>query len=139
MDEYVDRDLVTDALTVNDRSLVFTRGNDCDRDHYFANVDDDDDPLEYGPENEASTRFSIELGTDRLLVFLERAADDPAALGNIRVYGPGQWLREALWAGTAVIPRECGPSHSDLFGDGYVLAGYERFELRPIPGWEPLP
>jgi hypothetical protein len=50
-----------------------------------------------------------------LLVVLERATDDPDRVGNFRVHGAGQLLRERLWAMTEIIPLDVGVPVSDLF------------------------
>lgn len=137
MDEHVDRDLVVATLTILDADLMRRRAlpEEIDR----LEWDEPFDPLEYGQENEAETRFAHELAFPRLLIFLERMPDDDTRLGNYRVYGPGQWLRDSLWAATGVVPRDTANSENDLFGDACVLEGRARFASKPIPGWQPLP
>lgn len=143
LDEHVDRNLVTSMLTINDRDLVRSHLSGRDREFYHSNALDAEldgfDPDEYGIEKKAETIFNHEVGIDRLLIVLERAIDDENAVGNFRVFGAGQWLRETLWAGTGVVPRDVGGGDSDLLGDACVLAGRERWTSDPIPGWEPLP
>ncbi|MBF4576258.1 hypothetical protein [Frondihabitans sp. VKM Ac-2883] len=136
MDEHVDRDLVVATLTILDADLMRRRAlpEEIDR----LEWDEPFDPLEYGRENEAETRFAHELAFPRLLIFLERMPDDATRLGNYRVYGPGQWLRDSLWAATGVVPRDTANSENDLFGDACVLEGRARFASKPIPGWQPL-
>ena len=60
---------------------------------------------------------SDELSTlHRLIVVIESAETSLYAVGNFRVHGLGQWLREALWAATGVLPRDPGaPAKNPYF------------------------
>lgn len=66
------------------------------------------------------------------IVVLERSRDDELALGNFRVIGPGQRLREQLWAATGIAPKDSGPIDGDL----YRLA-WATQHARPAPHPDP--
>lgn len=131
VDEFVDSDLVVVALTLADAVLLQQRATGEERAMFVPDPDEVFDPLEYGPEMVEWTTWSYEISAlQRLLVLVERHPSDTDRVGGFRVYGPGQWLRESLWAATGIVPRDPGsPSDaSALFGDAFELQGRGRFE-----------
>ena len=137
-DEFVDPELVVSAVTILDPALFQQCGTRFDREYVDDQPDEEFDPLDYGPDQVEWTTWSHEIETGaRLIVLIERDPNDPGRTGHCRVLGAGQWLREALWAATGVLPRDPGAPASgeaELYGDAFELAGRERFMAAPIPG-----
>src|SRR6218665_3013573 len=79
LDEFVDRDFVVGAYTLADPSLLRRR----------------------------ATVQEIEI-LARLIIILEHDRESAELVGNFRVYGAGQWLRETLWAASGIVPRDPG-------------------------------
>jgi len=134
IDEFVDESLAVDLFTIFDRELLEAKATPEERVHF---VDDEDsfDPLEYGPDQAEWTTISHEVGTlQRALIVLERTASDPSEVGNFRVYGGAQWLRETLWAATGIVPRDPGApdASSGFFGEAFKLAERGHFFAAPI-------
>lgn len=135
VDEFVDSDLVVVALALANAVLLEQRATREERAMFVPDPDEVFDPLEYGAEMVEWTTWSYEMSAlQRLLVLVERHPRDADRVGGFRVYGPGQWLRESLWAATGVVPRDPGsPSDaSALFGDAFELHGRRRFEAAPV-------
>lgn len=59
--------------------------------------------------------MDLEIGAQRLLIVLEHEVNNKHRLGNFRIYGAGQWLLEALWAATGVVPLDPGTEEGELF------------------------
>lgn len=137
-DEFVDPDLVVSAVTILDPALLEQRATSIDRQYIDGLPDEELDPFEYGPDQVEWTTWSHEMETGaRLIVLIERDPADPQRAGHCRVVGAGQWLREALWAATGVLPRDPGapaPGEAELYGDAFELSGRQRFVAAPIPG-----
>lgn len=121
-DEFVDRPMVVGAWTLADAALA-ERATPEEREAFGPDPDEVFDPDEYGPENAWWTTIAHEMQImHRLIVFVERAADDPKAVGGFRVYGAGQWLRESLWAATGILPRDPGAPYGEHFRAALRLA-----------------
>ncbi|MFP3713884.1 hypothetical protein [Puerhibacterium sp. TATVAM-FAB25] len=73
--------------------------------------------------------------TDRRL---ERDRHAPQRVGNFRVHGAGQWIRESLWAATGVMPRDPGSRGSALYSQGLDLLRPERPD-QPVALYDRLP
>ena len=71
---------------------------------------------------------------ERAIVVLETTPAHHDRVGNFRVYGAAQWLRESLWAATGIVPRDPGSpdANSLLFGEAFTLAGRAPFAAAPI-------
>jgi len=69
-----------------------------------------------------------------LIVMVERDPGSEALVGNFRVHGASQWLRETLWAATGIVPRDPGAPSADsaLFGRAFQHVGRERFDPAPL-------
>lgn len=135
VDEFVNPHLVVRAYTIHDATLLAGRATIEEREVFVADPDEDFDSLEYGAEQVEWTTFSHEIEVlERVHILLERAVDDLNRVGNFRVYGAGQWLRESLWAATGVLPRDPGApdESSELFGRAFAYAGREKFAAEPI-------
>lgn len=136
IDEFVDPSLVVGAYTLAEPSLLRRRATPEEIENFTASPDENFDPLEYGADRAEWTLLAREVETlARLIVVLERDRESEELLGNFRVYGAGQWLRETLWAASSVVPRDPGaPSaESELFGRAFAHVGRERFEAVPLP------
>lgn len=141
-DEFVDRRFVVGAYTIHDPRLLKERATAEELQHAEWAVKDleDESGIEYPAESAEWDQIQDELSTlQRLIVVIEHAAEDPNMVGNFRVHGFGQWLRESLWAATGVLPRDPGsPSeNSVLFGRAFELAGREHFRAAAIPRRRP--
>lgn len=135
VDEFVDERLVAGAYTLIDPDVLRSRATREETEHFAADLTEEFNPREYGEENAEWTTLAHEIETlERVVVLVERAEDDPSAVCNFRVYGGGQWLREALWAATGVVPRDAGaPSEdSQLFGEAFAHVGRMPFESLPV-------
>jgi hypothetical protein len=114
-DEFVDRPMVVGAWTLTDAALA-ERATPEEREAFGPDPDEVFDPDEYGPENAWWTTIAHEMEImQRLIVFVERAADGTGTVGGFRVYGAGQWLRESLWAATGILPRDPGAPYGKHF------------------------
>ncbi|MHA7270264.1 hypothetical protein [Arthrobacter sp. HLT1-20] len=136
IDEFVDPSLVIGAYTLAQPSLLRRRATPEEKENFTASPNDTFDPLEYGAERAEWTLLAREIETlARLVVVLERDPESEEFLGNFRVYGAGQWLRETLWAASGVVPRDPGePSaESELFGRAFAYVGRERFVAAQLP------
>lgn len=134
-DEFVDWHLVVGGFTLTDSPLLRRRATAEEFEHFTADLDEEFDPLEYGIDQAEWTLFAREVGTlARLIVLVEREAETETLVGNFRVYGAGQWLRETLWAATGIVPRDPGaPSEdSQLFGRAFHHVGRELFIAAPL-------
>ncbi|PDQ34874.1 MAG: hypothetical protein B5766_08925 [Candidatus Lumbricidophila eiseniae] len=135
LDEFVDRDFVVGAYTLADPSLLRRRATVEEIEHFTADPDEEFDPLEYGVEQAERTLLFREIEIlARLIIILEHDRESAELVGNFRVYGAGQWLRETLWAASGIVPRDPGaPSEeSELFGCAFAHVGRSRFEAAPL-------
>ncbi|MDQ1308034.1 MAG: hypothetical protein QG671_3868 [Actinomycetota bacterium] len=122
-DEFVDRSLAIGAWTLADAAVLAERATPEEREVFAPYPDEVFDPDEYGPENTWWTKIAHEMQImHRLIVLVERAANDPETVGGFRVYGAGQWLRESLWAATGVLPRDPGAPNGEHFRAALRLA-----------------
>ncbi|MFT8639439.1 hypothetical protein [Bifidobacterium sp.] len=115
-DEFVHPKRVSDILTIADEEFIRTHASQ--EEHENILNDAPDDPSEYqrpADEPEDLWLMDFEIGAKRLLILLERHPRNPDKLGNYRIYGAGQWLREALWAATGVLPLDPGSEEGELF------------------------
>jgi hypothetical protein len=135
VDEFVDPNLVVRAYTLHNAALLSARATDEERDVFTEDPDDEFDPLEFGAAQAEWTTWAHQIEVlERVHILVERADDDADRVGNFRVYGAGQWLRETLWAATGVLPRDPGApdAHSELFGRAFDYAGRAKFAADPI-------
>ena len=133
-DEFVDAPLVAACFRIDDAPLLRARATDEERANFAEDPDDPFDPDEYGPENAAWTTLAHDLSTLRaVVVIVERSPDDEDRVGNFRVHGGGQWLRESLWAATGVLPRDPGPVAGELFAQALSAAGRGEQQADPLP------
>ncbi len=135
IDEFVNASLLVGAWTITDVELLESRATGEEHELFAEDPDEVFDPNEYGEAQAEWTTWAHELDTlKRLIVLLERDGSDPRAVGNFRVHGAGQWLRESLWAATGVVPRDPGAPGEDsaLFGRGFELEGREAFVADPL-------
>ncbi|WP_223622512.1 hypothetical protein [Microbacterium sp. EST19A] len=135
IDEYVDPELATIALTLHAPQLLHQRAIAEELENFGSDVDPEYDPLEYGEINKEWTVFSHELEElSRIHVVLERADLASERAGNFRVHGGAQWLRETLWAATGVVPRDPGYPTRDsaLFRQAFPFAGRASFTGAPV-------
>jgi hypothetical protein len=134
VDEFVVERLVVLALTLKNGDLLRARATGEELKIFVADPNAEFDPLEYGEDQLEWTTFAHEVDIlERIHILVERDERDPDRVGNFRVYGAGQWLRESLWAATGVVPRDPGApaENSTLFGDAFVFKGRERFAAAP--------
>lgn len=132
-DELADPDKVAGAILISDPALLLHRATPEER-----------EKSEWPPENdgfaypaEAAERNAIhdELGgLQRVIVLVEGSAEDPLLVGNCRVHGLAQSLREALWTATGILPRDPrSPSEdSELFEQGLALQGRTGSQASPL-------
>src|SRR6218665_3723831 len=135
LDEFVDRDFVVGAYTLADPSLLRRRATVEEIEHFTADPDEEFDPLEYGVEQAERTLLFREIEIlARLIIILEHDRESAELVGNLRVYGAGQWLRETLWAASGIVPRDAapGPQESEVFGCAFAHVGRSRFEAAPL-------
>jgi hypothetical protein len=129
-DEFVDRSLVVAVFTLADASLLLSRATSEEREIFVDDPAETFDPFEYGSDQVEWTTFSHEMSTlRRAIILLECMREDPDRVGNFRVYGGAQWLRESLWAATGIVPRDPGSpdAQSTLFGEAFIHVGREPF------------
>lgn len=141
-DEFVVRRLVVGAYTIHDPRLLKERATaeELQVAELSLEESEEDSGSEYPDESAEWNKIQDELSSlQRLIIVIEHGAEDPNMVGNFRVHGFGQWLRESLWAATGVLPRDPGsPStESVLFGRAFDLAGRERFQAAAIPQRRP--
>ncbi|WP_062387348.1 hypothetical protein [Demequina iriomotensis] len=134
-DEWVEPDLISAVYSFADVDLLHYRASDEEVQDSIEAAQFAYDPLEYGPDNVEDTVLAHELEClERIIVALEHKADDAEFVGGFRVWGSGHWLRELVWAATAVIPREPGwpKQYSPLFARAFEEVGMRPFEGRPL-------
>lgn len=135
IDEFVDPELAVVAFTLHAPQLLRQRANAEELENFASDPDSEFDPREYGIENEEWTVFSHEVEElSRVHIVLERADLSTERAGNFRVHGGAQWLREALWAATGVVPRDPGSpaDNSTLFGRAFEFADRASFTAAPL-------
>ncbi|WP_277209126.1 hypothetical protein [Isoptericola croceus] len=143
-DEYVDEALVVYQASISDERLIAQRLTDDERQGFFPEDSDQDDPdLEVddhgGGADDGWGLLSDELDSARrVIVILERDSDDPLRVGNYRVHGAGQWIRESLWAATGVVPRDPGSASTPLYSQALDLVRPGRPD-QPVALYERLP
>jgi len=135
-DEFVDASLVTSLFTILNAPLLKARATAEEQQHIFsADPDEPFDPNEYGADQADWTTYSHQMETlERAIIILEAAPTAPDHVGNFRVYGAAQWLRESLWAATGIVPRDPGSpdANSYLFGEAFTVAGRDPFAAAPM-------
>ncbi|MFL4478626.1 hypothetical protein ACIPUB_10180 [Paeniglutamicibacter sp. ORCA_105] len=141
-DEFVDRRYVVGAYTIHDPRLLKERATaeELQVAELSLEESEEDTDIEYPDESAEWNQIQDELSSlQRLVIVIEHGAEDPNMVGNFRVHGFGQWLRESLWASTGVLPRDPGvPStESVLFGRAFELSGREVFQAAAIPQRRP--
>lgn len=135
IDEFVDPALATVAFTLHAPRLLRQRASAEELENFASQPDSDFDPLEYGEANKEWTIFSHEVEElSRVHVVLERADLTAERAGNFRVFGGAQWLREALWAATGVVPRDPGSptKNASLFARAFQFADRAPFTAAPL-------
>lgn len=140
-DEFVDRRYVVGAYTIYDPCILKQRATAEEIQHAEWSLEEseeseEDTGIEYPDESDEWNQIQDGLSSlQRLIIVIEHGVEDPNMVGNFRVHGFGQWLRESLWASTGVLPRDPGaPStESVLFGRTFELAGREHFQAAAIP------
>lgn len=136
LDEFVDERLMVAAYTLADPAYLRPRATEEESEHFAPDPSEEFDPYEYGEDNVAATTLARELEIlERVVVLVEHAEGNPTAVGNFRVHGGGQWVRESLWAATGVLPRDAGAPSGDscLFGEAFSYFGREPYESAPLP------
>ncbi|CBT75251.1 MAG TPA: hypothetical protein DEX36_01030 [Glutamicibacter sp.] len=136
IDEYVDSARVVAAYDISDPELLASRSLPVEREMMEWPPEEDEDIYDvvFTKDEELWNVIQDELGgMRRAIVLLEHAEGDAGAVGNFRVAGFAQWLRETLWAATGVVPRDPGwPDESATL--------YEKaFAMHGRPGCEPDP
>lgn len=136
IDEYVDSARVVAAYDISDPELLASRSLPVEREMMEWPPEEDEDSYDvvFTKDEELWNVIQDELGgMRRAIVLLEHAEGDAGAVGNFRVAGFAQWLRESLWAATGVVPRDPGwPDESATL--------YEKaFAMHGRPGCEPDP
>lgn len=129
-DEFVDRSLAIAVFTLADAPMLASRATNEEQEIFVDDPADKFDPFEYGSDQVEWTTFSHEMSTlRRAIILLECTTEGPHRVGNFRVYGGAQWLRESLWAATGIVPRDPGSpdARSTLFGEAFTLVGREPF------------
>lgn len=124
-DEFVDCSLLAAGYTIVDPPLLQARASVVEHDNAEWPPQEADD-FDFAPEVLAWNAIQNELaGLQRLIILIELAAADPARVGNFRVHGFGQWVRESLWAATGVLPKDPGsPDESSaLYRQAFALQG----------------
>ncbi|GAB3259150.1 hypothetical protein [Kineosporia babensis] len=115
-DEYVEEDLVVFQARITDQEFISAHITALEVEGFGDGDESDDDP-----EDESG-----------IVVILERSRDDATKVGNFRVHGPGQWVREALWAATGVVPRDPVDATSDLYRRAVEAEHPGRWDA-PVP------
>ncbi|MGL3806132.1 hypothetical protein ACSYDW_08555 [Paeniglutamicibacter sp. R2-26] len=136
-DEFVDRRLVVGAYTIHDPRLLNERATaeELEVAELPLEESDEDTGIEHPDGSDEWNKIQDQLSSlQRLIIIIEHGAEDRNMVGNFRVHGFGQWLRESMWASTGVLPRDPGaPStNSVLFGRAFELAGREHFQAVAI-------
>lgn len=135
VDEFVDPQLLAGAVTLYAPALIQDRANTEEKINFIIDPGEEFDPLEFGEQNREWTTYSHEIeGLQRLHIVLEHALDQPDRLGNFRIYGGGQWLRETLWAASTVLPRDVGSPdpRSVRFRSAFSYFDREPFTSAPV-------
>ncbi|MFE5307266.1 hypothetical protein [Isoptericola sp. NPDC056573] len=143
-DEYVDEALVVYQASIDDVHLIAEHLTDDEREG-FSPDDSDEGSDDLEATNTGATDDWSEVSDDldagrRVIVLLERDRADSTQVGNFRVHGAGQWIRERLWAATGVLPRDPGSSGSDFYSQALDLARPGRPDVPTalydrLPGW----
>ncbi|WP_435300280.1 hypothetical protein [Timonella sp. A28] len=120
-DEFVNPELVVAAYTICDPALLASRARAIE--HEMKEWPPEEDEYSGLPRDEWDTIQDELSGMQRLIVLLERTSQNNTDIGNFRVAGFGQWLRETLWAATGVLPLDSGAitKESYLFTQAYEL------------------
>lgn len=124
-DEYVNPELVSSILTIHDEQFI--RNHATSEEKEMLQVDEPMDPKEFqrDPDDpEELWLMDFEIGAQRLLIVLEHEVSNEHRLGNFRIYGAGQWLREALWAAIGVVPLDPGTEEGELFSKAIQESRY---------------
>jgi hypothetical protein len=141
-DEYVEEPLVAYQASITDQRLIAAHLTADEREAFLGDEDDEDPvpPEEHpGDEDDGWTAIAGQLGSARrVIVVLERDRHAPQRVGNFRVHGAGQWIRESLWAATGVMPRDPGSRGSALYSQGLDLLRPERPD-QPVALYDRLP
>jgi len=144
-DEYVEEDLVVHQVGIADpvfiaehlteaEAAMLAFSEECEDDDFDDDFDDDE-PDAGDPEWDV---MAAALSERRLLVVvIERDRENSLRVGNFRVHGMGQWVREALWAATGVVPRDPAMAQSDLYRQAVVAAHPDRWD-RPVRHYDRL-
>jgi len=135
LDEFVDASLAVSLFTILDAPLLRGRATAEEQRNFDADSAGPFDPNEYGMDQAEWTTYSHQMETlERAIVVLETTPAHHDRVGNFRVYGAAQWLRESLWAATGIVPRDPGSpdANSLLFGEAFTLAGRAPFAAAPI-------
>ncbi len=136
IDEYVDPARVVAAYDISDPELLASRSLPVEREmtEWPPEEDEDSYDVAFTKDEELWKTIQEELsGMRRAIVLLEEADGSTGAVGNFRIIGFAQWLRETLWAATGVVPRDPG-------GPDQSATLYEKaFALQGRPGCEPDP
>ena len=116
-DEHVSERLVAALYTITDLAVIRSISSPLELE-MFAPDEDEEEGCSYPvePGLEFYSRMNEEHGTlQRVSVLLEEAPGDPDRVGNFRVYGAGQLLREVLWAATGLLGRDTGVPTGALY------------------------
>lgn len=110
-DEHVDESVIVSLLTITDSGVLASISSEEEKEHFFEDEEWDGPVFDdiYSVMNEEHGSLK------RVSVLLERDPANAANIGNFRVYGGGQKLREWLWATTGILPRDHGPVDGELF------------------------
>ncbi|MEU3333136.1 hypothetical protein ACF046_14975 [Glutamicibacter creatinolyticus] len=134
VDEFVNPALVVAAYDISAPELLASRALPVELEMTEWPPEEDEEDYDYELTKVEAQWKTIQeelSGMRRAIVLLERAEGSPAAVGNFRVVGLAQWLRETLWAATGVVPRD--PGGPDQNATLYAKA----FALQGRPGCEP--
>ncbi|MGM0928515.1 MAG: hypothetical protein ACQEXN_02240 [Actinomycetota bacterium] len=116
-DEHVNEKLVAALYTITDPAVIRSISSPQELEMFAPDEDEEEEysyPVE--PGLEFYSRMNEEHGTlQRVSVLLEHAAGNPDRVGNFRVYGAGQLLREVLWAATGLLGRDTGVPTGALY------------------------
>lgn len=125
-DEHVDESVIVGLLTITDPSVIDSISSDEEKEQ--LDEDEDEDEEWDGPVfDDIYSVMNEEHGSlKRVSVLLERDPANAANVGNFRVYGGGQKLREWLWAKTGILPRDHGPVDGELFRRYIELTSVRR-------------
>lgn len=132
VDEFVNPGLVVAAYSISDPALLASRANEVEL--RLAEWPPEEDDYKYSEEEAEWNAMQDELsGMQRVIVLVEQESGDQSAVGNFRVIGFAQWLRETLWAATGVLPRDPGgpDEESHLYYEAFAL--FDRPDCAPAP------